>query len=60
MAEMVREFDLGVCVDPSSTPSDYRDAIARALARDGFCPRDDEFRKRYSPEEQIKVSTAKW
>jgi len=55
MAEMVREFGLGVCVNPPSTLSDYRDAIARALARDGFCSRYDEFRKRYAPEEQIKV-----
>jgi glycosyltransferase involved in cell wall biosynthesis len=55
MAESVRRYGLGLCIDPGSPPEEYVEAIRRALAGEGFAPRYAEFRARYSPGRQGEV-----
>ena len=55
MAEAVRRYGLGLCIDPESPPEKYVEAIRRTLAGEGFTPRYAEFRARYSPERQDEV-----
>jgi hypothetical protein len=52
MAESVRRYGLGLCIDPKSQPGKYVEAIRHALAGTGFAPRYAEFRMHYSPERQ--------